>query len=136
MKYKFFKLSRNLKWSKSHMALRTEVSHCMSAHFLLWCSRVFCRWRYNVFNLPLDLTNLWSRSCENKQCEERDTIFLICHASIRENMFKVLSEFIRGNLHRQSPPCHIWWPLVYCKWRYKVFNVSSDLTKSLGWKIK
>ena len=31
--------------------------------------------------------------------------------------------------HGESPSCHVWWPLVLCKWRYKIFNTSRDLTK-------
>ena len=28
-----------------------------------------------------------------------------------------------------SPPCHDWWPLVYCKREHEVSNLSLDLTK-------
>ena len=30
--------------------------------------------------------------------------------------------------HRESLPCHIWWPLVYTKWGIK-YLMSNDLTK-------
>ena len=33
---------------------------------------------------------------------------------------KKLCEFMGGDLRDKSPTCHIWWPLVWCKRRYKI----------------
>ena len=43
-------------WSKGHVALREGASHSKSAPCLVWCTWVFCKWRYNVLNLSRDLT--------------------------------------------------------------------------------
>ena len=47
----------------------------------------------------------------------------------RVHMLKGFCKFMGGSPSRrgESPPCHIWWPLVWCKWRLKVFNMSRDL---------
>ena len=34
-----------------------------------------------------------------------------------------------------SPPCHVWCPLVYWKWRYNIFNLSRELTRTRNWRI-
>ena len=31
---------------------------------------------------------------------------------------------------QESLLCHVWWPLVQCKWRYEVFNMSCDIEGS------
>ena len=33
----------------------------------------------------------------------------------------------------KSPRGYVWWLLVYSMWRYKVFSMSSDLTKPHDW---
>ena len=52
------KFSRDLMcitWSKGHMALRIGAPLCISTPCLVWCSWVFCRWRYNLFKLSRDI---------------------------------------------------------------------------------
>ena len=100
------KLSRNfliVMWSKGHVALRMGTSHCTLAPCLVWCSWVFCRWRYNLFNLSRDLTWLphwglkrvywWEhlvvchhpdKSCDHKHCDSGD-MFLVCHVASRKH---------------------------------------------------
>ena len=34
--------------------------------------------------------------------------------------------------HGGSQPCHDWWSLVQCKWRYNASNMSRDFTKTCG----
>ena len=134
-----------------------RISHCKSAPCLVSCLRVFCRWFfwYNVFNLSRDLS--WplhcgvmpiygcehlvvydqpSKSCGHKHCDIASIIFSICHVIFRENVFKGLCQFMVDPPRRELPPCHVWWALAQCKWRYKVFYMSSDLTKARDWKIK
>ena len=38
-------------------------------------------------------------------------VFLICHVTSPEHMFKVLCEFM-GVCHGESVSCRVWWPLV------------------------
>ena len=42
--------------SKGNFSLRVGPSHCKSAPFIVWRQQVFCKWRYNVFDLPRDFT--------------------------------------------------------------------------------
>ena len=105
--------------------------------------------QYDVFNLSSDLTwpphsgviqiYAWElravchhhyKSCEHKHRDSGGIMVLIFHVTSREHMFKVLYEFMGGTPHDESPSCHVWWPLVYRKWGYEVFNMSRDLTKS------
>ena len=41
-------------------------------------------------------------------------------------------KIVKIGAHRSSVggPCHVWWPLVYSKWKYRVFNIPRDLSKS------
>ena len=63
-------------------------------------------------------------------------MFLVCHVISCKQMFKRLCEFMGVSLYIQSPPCHVWWRLIKSKWRYKVFNMSRDLTKPRDCGIK
>ena len=96
-------------WSKGYMALRMGTSCCKLVPCLVWCPWVFCRSRYNVFNLSRDLT--WPfhcgvmqiygwqllalchhphKLCDHKHCGSGDKKFLICHVTSRQHMFKGL----------------------------------------------
>ena len=46
------------------------------------------------------------KSCDRKHCDSGDEMFLICHQTSREHLFKGFYEFIG-----ESPPCYI------CRWR-------------------
>ena len=39
-------------------------------------------------------------------------MFLICHVTSREQMFKGFIELMSGSPHDESPPYHVWGPLV------------------------
>ena len=97
---------------QGHVGLRMRASHCKSAPCLVCYSWVFCRWRYNVFNLSRALTwsphwgltqiCLWElftlyhhtgKSCDHKHCDSGDK-FLICSVISREDMSKGLCELI------------------------------------------
>ena len=129
------------------------ASHCKSASCLVSCPCVFFRYRY-VFNLSRDFTwtphwgVMWiygwellavyhhpDKSCGHKHCDIRDK-FSICHVNFRKHMFKDYMNLWVEVPHSESPACHVWWSLVWCKWRYKVFNMSHDLTKPRDWGIK
>ena len=57
-------------------------------------------------------------------------MFIICQINSREQMFKGLYMNLWVEApHEESPPCHVWCPLVWCKWRYKISNILRDLTK-------
>ena len=58
-----------------------------------------------------ELYEVWyypGKSCDHKHCDSGDIVFLICHVTHREHMLKRLCEFSHG----ESPPCHVWYPLV------------------------
>ena len=48
--------SHLVKWLKGHVAFREWASHSKLAPCLIWCTWVFCKWRYNVLNLSSDFT--------------------------------------------------------------------------------
>ena len=99
-------------WSKRHAVLWMGASHCKSAPCLVWCSWVFWRWRYIALDLSRDL--IWPthwelmriygweclvlshypwKSCDQKHWDGGD-MFLICHMTSCEHMFKGLREFM------------------------------------------
>ena len=101
----------NQTWSNVHVVLRAADCHGKSASCQVWCPWVFCKWRYNVFNLSRDFT--WSSQrrviliygwgllavCHHpdKSCDHsEDIMFSICHVTSRKHMFKWLDEFIGG----------------------------------------
>ena len=43
-------------WSKGYIVLRVGTRHVKSGPCLVSCPWVFCKWRYNLFNLSRDLT--------------------------------------------------------------------------------
>lgn len=116
---KFLKFSCDLMmllmWSKCNVALRVEACHSNSLPYLAQCPWVFCKGRYNRFNLWCHLTKPthwgvmgicgWEllavchhndklgnhRHCENGY------MFLICHLTSHGHMFKVLCFFVGGN---------------------------------------
>ena len=69
------------------------------------------------------------RSCEHKHCDSGEIAFLICHVISREHMSKRLCEFMGERPSWRVTTFHVWWPLVWCKLRYKVFNMSRGLKK-------
>ena len=105
------------------------------------CPCIFCRWKYNVFKLSHDLARPphWGKlltvfhhsdnTCYHKHCDSKNVImFLTCHVTSRERMFKWLYEFKRGSPSYPITALHFWYQLVKFKWRYKVFNIC-DLPK-------
>ena len=110
-------------WLKGHVvALRMRAYHRKSAPCLIWSSWVFCRWRYNVFNLSSHLTwsphwggmriygweflvlcNYADNFCAHKHCDGWN-MFLICHVTSRKYMLKGLCELMGG-----SPS---WWVTI------------------------
>ena len=83
------------------MAVRVGVSHGKSVDGLNWNPGVFYNWKYNVFNLLRDLTKpshlgvmqIYGGSSLQYVIVEIK-IFLICHLTSPEFMFKGLSEFV------------------------------------------
>ena len=61
--------------SKGHVDLSVATSYSKSAHCLIWCPCIFCRWRY-VFSLSLDLkTQLHQCVMHIYGCE----LLVVCH---------------------------------------------------------
>ena len=60
-------------------------------------------------------------------------MFFICHVT---TCLKDYVNLYEEALDSKSPLYHIWWPLAQCKRRYKVFNLSHDLTRPRDWRIK
>ena len=58
------------------------------------------------------VSHLSDKSCDHKHCDGGDIIFLMCHVTSRELMFKGIYGFISETPPSDSPPCHAWWPLV------------------------
>ena len=48
------------------------------------------------------------KSCDHNHCNSGDIMFLICHVTSREHMFKGLYEFMGEAPRGESPPCHVW----------------------------
>ena len=101
---------------RDHMTLRVGPSHVKWAPWLVWCPWVFCKWRYNVFNLLHDLTRPlhwgvlqihgWEllvlhyypdRYGDQRHCDCGD-MFLICHVTSYDYMFNRLCEFMGGSI--------------------------------------
>ena len=89
-------------------------SLCKSAPYLVCCPQVFCKLRYKVFNLSCDFTlplnwgvtqiYKWellavchypAKSSDHNHCDSVD-MFLICHVTSCEHIFKMLCEFTNG----------------------------------------
>ena len=64
----------------------------------------------------------------------RGDMFLICHMASCDHVAKSLCDFMVEAPHGKSPPCYVWWSLVWCKWRY-VFNLSCDLARPLDIRV-
>ena len=81
---------------------------------------------------PLTVCHHPGKSCKYKHCDSGDLVFLVWNVTLREHVFKGLCKFMGGSLpwRVRTSPC-----LVYCKWWYKVFNLSHDLTKPRDWTI-
>ena len=65
--------------------------------------------------------------CDNRNCDDRDVFNL--SRDLSRIYVEVLYEFIGGDPQDESPPCHVWWLLIYSNYKYTVFNMSRDLTK-------
>ena len=81
-----------------------------SALCLVWWSWVFCRWRYNIFNLSRDLA--WLPYWEGTQINLRPLV--------NTCLKKYVNLWVETR-HSESPSCHIWWS-------YKIFNKWRELT--------
>ena len=57
-----------------------------------------------------------------------EILFLIGHVTSQKHMFKGHVNLWVVTSHGESPSCLVWWLLVWCKWKYKLFNMSRDLT--------
>ena len=129
-KYTFLKLPCNLMlvmWSKGHWAARIRASHCKSTPGLVWCPWVFCRWIYSEFNLSHYLTwlphwgaiqigsFLWYVTTLTSLVTVnivKMELFLICHITSCEHMFKCIYKFMAGSPSQWVTTYHVWWPLV------------------------
>ena len=96
-----------LRWSKGLLALRVGASHSKSAPYLVQCTWVFCKWRYNRFNLWFDFTRpphwevMWiywweflvvssPPWCDHRHCESGD-MFSNHHMVSHDHISKGLS---------------------------------------------
>ena len=61
-----------------------------------------------------------------RYCHSR-AMFLICHVTSSLKLYVTL--WVKGP-HGKSPICYVWWSLVQCRQRHKIFYLSRDLTKS------
>ena len=52
---------------------------------------------------------------------------LVCHVTSPDHVLKGFCELMAS--YSKSPPCHVWWPLAWLKWRYNVFNLLRDVTR-------
>ena len=58
-----------------------------------------------------------------------DILFLICHKSLLEQMFKGYVNICGEVPHRKPLPSRVWCPLLQCHCIYKVFSLWHVLTK-------
>ena len=56
---------------------------------------------------------------------------LTCHVPLVNTWLKGYVNLWIEARHGESPSCHVWWSSVWCKWRYKVFNMPRDLTHNV-----
>ena len=140
----------HIMWSMGHMAFRIGASFCKSAPCLMWCPWTFCRWRYNTYNFtrnptwtpPWGVMRIYGwellavcHHLDHKYFDAGYIMFLIGHVTSYKHMFKGHVNLCVETPHGESPPCLVWWLLVWCKWKYKLFNMSRDLTTTRDWKI-
>ena len=71
------------------------------------------------------------KSREHRHYDSGDLIFLIRHVSLANTCLMGYVNLWVKSPHKEPPGSHVCWPLVYWKGRYKVFNMSRDLTKPL-----
>ena len=84
----------------------------VSQHLVQFGAHVFCKWRYNIFNLLRDLIERsrqfieWKplKVCHNREkssdhcyCDSEDIKFSICHLTSCDYIFKELCEFKGGS---------------------------------------
>ena len=119
-------------WSMGDMAFRTGASYCKSGPSLVWCPWTFCRWIYNVYDFTRDPTwpppwgvmriygwellavcNHLDKSCDHKYYNG-DIMFLIGRVTSSKHMFKGHVYLWVETPHGESPPCLVWWLLVWC----------------------
>ena len=94
-------------WSKSHVVLTMETSHCkfsssllsLVSNDLIWQPHLgvkqFYGWKL------LAICHHTEKPCDHRYCNSGDKIFFICHMTSPKHMFKQLCEFMG-----RSPP---WW---------------------------
>ena len=133
--------------SEALVASGVGASRDKSAPWLVWCPWVFFKWRYNAFNLSRDLTRPLHRGViqiltfiDGSSLRHATTLtsyvtisiviveicFLIYHMNV---CLKVYVNLWVEASHCKLPPCRVWWPLAWCKWRYTVFNLSRELKR-------
>ena len=124
--------SGDITWSKDHVGFIIRAPHDKLASCLMWCPWVFCKWRYNVFKLPCDLTKpahwgiMWIHGCEllavchhpdkfggHKNCDSGDIKYLICHITSQNQVFEESCNSMSGSsslyvLHVTTQSS--WWP--------------------------
>ena len=57
-------------------------------------------------------------------------MFLIFTLTLVNTYLKVYVNLPLEASHDQSPLSYVWWQLVLCKRRFKLFNMSRDVTKA------
>ena len=96
-------------WWKNHVTLRVGFSYGKPASCLVWPPPVFCKCRYNIFSLSRDFTKPpnwevtqiygWKflavchhpeKFCDRRYRDNGNKMFLICHVTSRNHMFKGL----------------------------------------------
>ena len=109
-----------------------------SAPCLVWCPWVFCKCRYNVFNLSRDLTrpHNWG-VIQINGCG----LLVVCHHPDKFRdlkwpyVYRIIWMYGWKLLTVSHHTANVWWTLVLRRWRYKMFNLPRDLTKPHDWKI-
>ena len=60
------------------------------------------------------------KSCGHMLCDRGDIIlFFITYSLVNTYLEDCVNSCVEA-FHGESPPCHVWWQLVKCKWRYEV----------------
>ena len=104
--YRMFSLK--LSTLHSSMFIRYLICLVTSRNYLI--DRVTTMWIYGWELLVLCLYA--DKSCDHKYFDGGDVIFLICHRTCHEHMFKVYVNLWVEARHCQSPSQHASWPLV------------------------
>ena len=68
------------------------------------------------------------KSGDHRHCDSETLMFLVCHVTSSDHVTN-LTILVEAP-HDESPSSHVSWPLVYCKWRYKMFKLLHDLARA------